>query len=145
MPTTEEELAREIWLGGLTAKVATVKGLRNVLWLAADTTVSSLPQPVVRVLVRRGYRQDGKWVAYAFVVCRSREEADTWRVALDGKEEVISFDPSSPYEHTFRVIKYHSPNPWGAKGETGVNLLVDGPEPNTCIFYRYSISIFFIN
>ena len=86
MPTTEEELAREIWLGGLTAKVATVKGLRNVLWLAADTTVSSLPQPVVRVLVRRGYRQDGKWVAYAFVVCRSREEADTWRVALDGKE-----------------------------------------------------------
>ena len=85
MPTTEEELAREIWLGGLTAKVATVKGLRNVLWLAADTTVSSLPQPVVRVIVRRATaRMQMGRVRLCGVP--SREEADTWRVALDGKE-----------------------------------------------------------
>ena len=89
MPRNEEELARELWIGGLVASVASIKGLKNVLWLAADDVVSTLPLPVPRMLKRRGYRQDGVWIGYAFVVCRDREEATAWRNALDLKQLTI--------------------------------------------------------
>ena len=89
MPKNEDELARELWIGGLVASVASIKGLKNVLWLAADDVVSKLPLPVPRMLKRRGYRQDGAWMGYAFVVCRDREEATAWRNAIDLKELTI--------------------------------------------------------
>ena len=86
LPETEEDLAREIWLGGLTGRAATLKGLRDVLWRSADGDLSSAPLPNVRRLQRRGYRQDGAWTAYAFLVCHCAEEAAAWRAALHGRE-----------------------------------------------------------
>ena len=38
LPQTAEELAKELWVGGLVTSVASIKGLKNVLWLAAGDT-----------------------------------------------------------------------------------------------------------
>ena len=155
LPQTPEELAKELWVGGLVSSVASTKGLRNVLWLAAGTEMSSKPLPVVRMLKKRGYRQDGQWVAYAFVVARSAEEAAQWRAAIDLKQLTVDGTTltlkarpaafkTTRRDGTERVARADARRaPAGADGADGAarSLLAGRQPPESEIFLAWPIAV----
>ena len=61
LPLTEEERARELWVGGLTSRAATTKGIAQLLWQATHVGWN-MPAPHVRMVKRRGYKVDGQWL-----------------------------------------------------------------------------------
>lgn len=66
----------ELWVGGLPASHATCKGLKQLLWDAIPGW-SGIPQPVVRMVVRKGWRDKKSkgWVGYGFAMFRDAAEA----------------------------------------------------------------------
>lgn len=76
--------ASELWIGGLRGRAGTMKGLRDTMWRAMPAN-SSIPQPGIKHLKRRGYRREKEWIGYGFVTCRCPAEANALREAMDGK------------------------------------------------------------
>ena len=87
-PRTAEDKAREIWVGGLVGRASTMKGFKEALWRAMPRGCAAAP-PQARFLKQRGYKDNGRWVAYGFAVCRDANEANTLRVAMDRATVVV--------------------------------------------------------
>lgn len=96
----------DLWLGDIPPEHATLKRIRQLLWTTGEV---GSPQPYVRKLVRKGYRQgtvleDGSrpWLGYAFLSYRCAEEASAALLELQGKEAAAGFvlrlRPAEPEE-----------------------------------------------
>ena len=69
-------LDNELWVGGLPAAYATCKALKVLLWETIPGS-AGIAQPVVRMVVRKGWRDKKTkgWIGYGFVQFRDAAEA----------------------------------------------------------------------
>jgi len=99
--TAASDPRADLWLGGLSGSAGTMKGAREVIWHAMPHN-SDLPQPQVKFIKRRGYKQNGEWKAFAFLQCRDEDEARVLQAAMnevsvtlkDGVTSVLKVRPA---------------------------------------------------
>ncbi len=75
----------ELWIGGLPAAYATAKHLKQFIWSSLPGS-SGIAQPVVRRVVRKGWRdkKNGGWVGYGFAQFRDETEALAAMAHIEG-------------------------------------------------------------
>lgn len=109
--TAASDPRADLWLGGLSGSAGTMKGAREVIWHAMPHN-SDLPQPQVKFIKRRGYKQNGEWKAFAFLQCRDEDEARVLQAAMnevsvtlkDGVTSVLKVRPAV-YKNTMSDAK----------------------------------------
>jgi hypothetical protein len=109
--TAASDPRADLWLGGLSGSAGTMKGAREVIWHAMPHN-SDLPQPQVKFIKRRGYKQNGEWKAFAFLQCRDEDEARVFQAAMnevsvtlkDGVTSVLKVRPAV-YKNTMSDAK----------------------------------------
>ena len=75
----------ELWVGGLHGEHAYPRALKRLVHAAIPGS-SGIDQPIVRLVVRKGWRErgTGRWIGYGFVRFRDREEANAALPHIDG-------------------------------------------------------------
>ena len=75
----------ELWVGGLHGEHAYPRALKRLVHAAIPGS-SGIDQPIVRLVVRKGWREKGtgRWIGYGFVRFRDAEEANAALPHVDG-------------------------------------------------------------
>ena len=75
----------ELWVGGLHGEHAYPRALKRLVHAAIPGS-SGIDQPIVRLVVRKGWREKGtgRWIGYGFVRFRDAEEANAALPHIDG-------------------------------------------------------------
>ena len=88
-PKPKPALPNELWVGGFPAEHASCKALKVLLWKTIPGS-AGIAQPVVRMVVRKGWRDKKRkgWIGYGFVQFRDAEEAAQALTIIEGATPV---------------------------------------------------------